>query len=177
MLKKIISGGQTGVDRAALDFAIAHGIVHGGWCPSGRRAEDGIIPAKYSLRETPETDPARRTEWNVRDADGTVIFSISAMLSGGSRLTGELARRGGKPWLHLARERDAAAAAALLPEFVSRHRIRVLNIAGPRHSEEPEAAAFALEVLEQFAREFLGGDRFSATVSARSRRPRRSRRR
>jgi hypothetical protein len=68
---KVISGGQTGADRAGLDFAMAQGIAHGGWCPRGRLAEDGTIPARYQLEETPEADYAQRTEWNVRDADGT----------------------------------------------------------------------------------------------------------
>lgn len=78
---RIISGGQTGADRAALDFAIAHDIPHGGWCPSGRLAEDGRIPSRYQLRETPSPDYAQRTEWNVRDSDGTVIFSSEDTLT------------------------------------------------------------------------------------------------
>jgi predicted Rossmann-fold nucleotide-binding protein len=72
----IISGGQTGADRAALDFAIEHGIPHGGWCPRGRIAEDGPIPLCYSLRETPSRRYAQRTEWNVRDSHATVVFTI-----------------------------------------------------------------------------------------------------
>ena len=103
MLQKIISGGQTGADRAALDFAIARGIPHGGWCPRGRLAEDGTIPALYQLSETPGPDHAQRTEWNVRDSDGTVIFSIAPALTGGSRETAELARQHQKPCLHLVR--------------------------------------------------------------------------
>jgi predicted Rossmann-fold nucleotide-binding protein len=79
---KIISGGQTGADRAALDFAIKHGMPHGGWCPQGRIAEDGPIDAKYQLHETPSADYVQRTEWNVRDSDGTVIFSVGKELSG-----------------------------------------------------------------------------------------------
>src|SRR4051812_1170847 len=101
-LAKIISGGQTGADRAALDFAIARGLAHGGWCPKGRIAEDGIIPHRYGLVETPEADPAQRTEWNVRDADGTVLFSIGETLRGGSEKTERFAIQYHKPWLHLA---------------------------------------------------------------------------
>src|SRR4051794_26180413 len=89
----IISGGQTGADRAALDFAIAHGLSHRGWCPRQRRAEDGIIPAQYVLQETPSGHYSQRTEWNVRDSDATVVFSIKPRLTGGTRLTFELARR------------------------------------------------------------------------------------
>jgi hypothetical protein len=84
LILKIISGGQTGADRAALDFAIKHRISHGGWCPKGRRSEDGTIPSQYQLQETPSTNYLQRTEWNVRDSDGTVIFSISEHLTGGS---------------------------------------------------------------------------------------------
>ena len=76
MIEKIISGGQTGADCAALDFAIEHGIPHGGWCPGGRLAEDGPIDARYQLKETPSANYTQRTEWNVRDSDGTVVFSI-----------------------------------------------------------------------------------------------------
>lgn len=146
--ERIVSGGQTGVDRAALDFAIRHGVPHGGWCPAGRWAEDGPIGESYALRETPDSDCAQRTEWNVRDSDGTVIFTVAAHLSGGSALTQRLAIRYGKPCLHLARSRDAATAVAHLRDFIRRERIRVLNVAGPRWSVEPAAAEFATEVLE-----------------------------
>src|SRR5687768_1765349 len=79
---KIISGGQTGADRAALDFAIAHGLGHGGWCPRGRRAEDGPIPDRYRLRETAEADYAVRTRENVMDSDATLIFSVAKAIRG-----------------------------------------------------------------------------------------------
>src|SRR4051812_41309778 len=105
----IISGGQTGADRAALDFVIEHGLSHGGWCPRQRRAEDGVLLAKYLLHETPSSHYSQRTEWNLRDSDATVVFSIKARLTGGSRLTFELAKRLGKPVLHLSRvEADVA---------------------------------------------------------------------
>ena len=73
----ILSGGQTGADRAALDFAIEYGLPHGGWCPRGRLAEDGPIDERYELTETPSHRYAQRTEWNVRDSDATVVFSIA----------------------------------------------------------------------------------------------------
>jgi Circularly permutated YpsA SLOG family len=149
MLLKIISGGQTGADRAALDFAIARGIPHGGWCPRGCLAEDGAIPARYHLRETPDSDYSQRTEWNVRDSDGTVIFSIAPTLSGGSRQTADLAQRYQKPCFHLSRERDSATAPGKLRDFLASHDIQTLNVAGPRQSEAPEVAAFTAEVLEQ----------------------------
>lgn len=90
-VEKIISGAQSGADRAALDFAIAHRIPHGGWCPRGRKAEDGTIDPRYELQETPNSSYIQRTEWNTRDSDGTVVFSIAPVLSGGSKKTVALA--------------------------------------------------------------------------------------
>ncbi len=154
VLQKIVSGGQTGADRAALDFAVAHGIPHGGWCPRGRLAEDGTIPARYHLAETPSPDYAQRTEWNVSDSDGTVIFSVTSALAGGSKQTAEFAHQHRKPWLHLSRERDGPAAAAKLRDFLIRNAISTLNVAGPRQSQEPEAATFTRETLEQWHSNF-----------------------
>ena len=150
VLQKIISGGQTGADRAALDFAIARGIPHGGWCPRGRLAEDGAIPGRYQLSETPDSDFSRRTEWNVRDSDGTVIFSIAPALAGGSRQTAKLAQRYQKPCLLLSRERDGETAAGKLRDFLAGQGIKVLNVAGPRQSQEPEVGRFTIETLEQW---------------------------
>jgi hypothetical protein len=165
----IISGGQTGADRAALDFAIEHGISHGGWCPRGRLAEDGSIPARYELTETPSRKYAQRTEWNVRDSDATALFTIGPQVSGGTALAFELARRFSKPTLHISRDaidarnansavaaectaaaKEAAAneAAANLRQFLDKREIRQLNIAGPRASLEPEIAEFVCRVLQ-----------------------------
>ncbi len=146
---RIVSGGQTGADRAALDFALAHDLPHGGWCPQGRGAEDGAIPARYQLQATPSPDPAQRTEWNVRDADATVIFSVAKELTGGSKQTAVFAQRYKKAWLHLSRERDGSQAQARLIAFLEAHRPAVLNIAGPRQSTEPLVAAFVTHVLEE----------------------------
>ena len=146
-VERIVSGGQTGVDQAALDFAIAHSITHGGWCPRGRLAEDGQIQSCYELRETPEPSYPQRTEWNVRDSDGTVIFTDAPELTGGCALTRRLALRHRKPWLHLSQVRDGATAATRFLEFIQRHQIKVLNVAGPRFSTEPSARAFAMQVL------------------------------
>src|SRR6266542_4186564 len=93
IVERIVSGGQTGADRTALDWAIAHGVPHGGWCPKGRKAEDGPIDARYELVETTSSDYLQRTEWNVRDSDGTVVFSIATMLTGGSKKTVDLAHK------------------------------------------------------------------------------------
>jgi hypothetical protein len=148
-VQRIVSGGQTGADRAALDFAIAHGIPHGGWCPRGRLAEDGALERCYELRETPDEEYPQRTEWNVRDSDGTVIFSIAPELSGGSKLTAELAAELAKPYLHVSAVRDGANAPVRLRAFVAEHHIRVLNVAGPRASNEPAVARFVIETLEE----------------------------
>ena len=106
-IEKIVSGGQTGADRAGLDWAMARGIEHQGWCPAGRKAEDGAIPSEYRLRETGSGNYLVRTRWNVRDSDATAIFSIKSTLTGGSLATQRYARTMGKPCIHIAR--DAAA--------------------------------------------------------------------
>jgi hypothetical protein len=144
---KIVSGGQTGADRAALDWALRHGVPHGGWCPQGRLAEDGVISARYKLKETPDADYAQRTERNVRDAEATVIFSVRRELSGGTWLTGQLALELGKPCLRLHRGLGVQRAAERLRVFLRSHRVRVLNVAGPRLSQEPEIGAFVQAVL------------------------------
>ena len=148
MIQKIISGGQTGADRTALDWAIWHDIPHGGWCPKGRKAEDGPIGSKYLLKETPTSNFPQRTEWNVRDSDGTVIFSLAPALTGGSKKTAAFAIKHKKPWLHIYRDGQYDAAELLL-RFISDHRIKILNVAGPRASKEPQIAAFVKKVLEE----------------------------
>jgi len=131
-----------------LDFAIAHGIPHGGWCPSGRLAEDGRIDLRYELKETPSIACEERTEWNVRDSDGTVVLSIEATLSGGARATVGFAHQHEKPVLHLSLGVGATPPEQALLRFIREHRIRVLNVAGPRASSEPAVAGFVREVLE-----------------------------
>jgi hypothetical protein len=145
---KLVSGGQTGADRAALDWAVTNGLAHGGWCPKGRKAEDGTIARRYALSETPTDSYVERTEWNVRDSDGTVILSLSDSLTGGSKRTAELAEQYGKPWLHICKQ-SRADAGERLRQFVSSHDIRVLNVAGPRASTEPDVGDFVRDVLDQ----------------------------
>jgi hypothetical protein len=147
-IRKIISGGQTGADRAALDFAIEHSIPHGGWCPAGRLAEDGKIHRRYRLKQTPSSVPAQRTEWNVRDADATVIFSIRRTLSGGSKLTQEFARSFQKSCLQLSRTADSKTAPRKLRRFLKKHSVQILNVAGPRLSSEPNIAIFTSQTLK-----------------------------
>lgn len=146
-IKKIISGAQSGADRAALNFAIQHGIPHGGWCPHGRKAEDGVIPRRFLLQETPSRGYLQRTQWNLRDSDATVIFSIAVRLKGGSRKTAQFARQQRKPCLHLAAQKSGSDHAAALRQFIRQHRIRVLNVAGPRKSQEPAVGRFVARVM------------------------------
>lgn len=147
LLAKIVSGGQTGADRAGLDWALAHGLPAGGWCPQGRRAEDGSIPDRYPLEETPSEDYAERTLWNVRDSDGTALFTVSPVLSGGSRLTAEEAARLRKPWIHL--HAGTPCRAEKLRAFLEEHRIGVLNIAGSRGRREPDVGRLVWLTLEE----------------------------
>ena len=146
---RIVSGGQTGVDRAALAWAIRRGVPYEGWCPKGRRAEDGTIPLRYKLRETPSARYFQRTAWNVRDSDATVIFSGSPRLLGGSRRTLELCRILGKPALRLASDLlTVSENAALLRTFLRRYRVGLLNVAGPRKSQEDRNDRFVQRVLD-----------------------------
>jgi Predicted Rossmann fold nucleotide-binding protein involved in DNA uptake len=131
---QIISGGQTGVDRAALDIAIELGIVHGGWCPRGRRAEDGCIPPGYRLRETNVTDYAERTRRNVEEADGTLILN-QGELQGGTEFTAQYAALLQKPLLIV--DLDQACSPDTLRNWLAVHQIHILNIAGPRESKSP----------------------------------------
>ncbi|MEA3213252.1 MAG: hypothetical protein QOE70_6309 [Chthoniobacter sp.] len=145
-VEKIVSGGQTGADRAALDWAISRNIPHGGWCPKGRLAEDGTIPSHYDLQEMPTKDYPRRTEQNVIDSDGTVIFTIKPLLAGGSMETAEFVVKHRKPLLHVhSHEPDAGKK---LADFVAQHQIKTLNVAGPRASGGPTIGEFVTKVLD-----------------------------
>jgi hypothetical protein len=144
----IVSGGQTGADRAALDFALRTGLPHDGWCPLGRIAEDGPLDTRYRLRETPTAKYDERTRWNVRDADATVLFTTRPELTGGTGLTAAIAAELGKPTLHLsAAEMGPLEAAVDLRQFLAHHNVERLNVAGPRASQDPEVAAYVEAVL------------------------------
>ena len=136
-IRKIVSGGQTGADRAALDFAIDNNIDHGGWCPEGRQAEDGVIRNKYRLTETPGSGYSRRTRRNVQDSDGTLILNLGK-LQGGTLATRILCRKLEKPCLLLqvddgVGEKEIASVSG----WIDRSNIRTLNVAGPRESKRP----------------------------------------
>jgi hypothetical protein len=147
----IVSGGQTGVDRAALDVARSLGLPCAGWCPAGRAAEDGPLPARHPLRETPSADPAQRTAWNVRDSDATLVLSFGAPRGGTARALAEAARLG-RPALELRLDGSPQGGPdpGAVREWLARHAVERLNVAGPRESEEPgvgEAAAAFLRRL------------------------------
>ena len=147
-VEKIVSGGQTGVDRAGLDAGLALGLAVGGWCPRGRRAEDGPIPPQYPLEETASAAYRVRTRMNVRDSDATLIL-CHGPLTGGTKLTASIARRMGRPLriADLSRRVQAPAAAA----WLRKHNAVRLNVAGPRESQAPgigaEARRFLMRVL------------------------------
>ncbi len=134
MISKIISGGQTGVDRAALDVALELGIACGGWCPKGRRAVDGVIPKKYPLMETATRAYNERTALNVRDSDGTLILN-QGPLQGGTAFTVRVAERLSSPCLLVDLEGPFDAKA--IAHWIEKERIRILNVAGPREEKCP----------------------------------------
>ena len=149
---KLISGGQTGVDRAALDVALKYGIECGGWCPAGRLDEFGRIPGHYPVQELTAGSFTEWTLQNVKDSDGTVII-YPGKLSGGTEQTVrfciELQR------LHQfidAAKHSAEDAARLIADFVRENKIDVLNVAGPRQSEWPEGYGYALRALDAFVK-------------------------
>lgn len=171
-LQKIVSGGQTGVDRGGLDAAIFLDIPHGGWCPRGRRAEDGRIPLIYQLRETPQRDYVARTEQNVIDSDGTVVL-FRGMISGGTELTCRLAKKHLRPLLCIDLDQAFDFDSDHMPirfnqsvfdfgddvdvgsedpserllRFLKYSSIEVLNIAGPRESGSPGIQKLAEQFL------------------------------
>ena len=149
-LVKIVSGGQTGVDQAALDVALDLGIACGGWCPRGRAAEDGVLAASYPLRETESSDYAERTRFNVRDSDATLVLTRGRP-SGGTALTLDFARMLGRSSLvvDLGSADDGAPDSA--GAWIEAEGVATLNVAGPRESTAPgihrEASSFLRELL------------------------------
>jgi hypothetical protein len=146
LVMRVISGGQTGVDRAALDWAIEHGIEHGGSCPRGRRAEDGAIPVRYRLNELGSASYRARTRENVNAADATPVLNVGP-LDGGAALTVRFAEQTRKPCIviDLAQPSAGRMVASWLPHL----RPRVLNIAGPRESKRPGVGRLARAALDE----------------------------
>jgi predicted Rossmann fold nucleotide-binding protein DprA/Smf involved in DNA uptake len=143
-VEKIVSGGQTGVDRAALDVALTLGIPCGGWCPKGRRAVDGIISDRYPLQETETSNYASRTRLNVRDSDGTLIINRGE-LDGGTAYTVELAAELEKPCLVV--NVDNSLAVGEIRRWLTNHQIRILNVAGPREEKRPGISGQTIKLL------------------------------
>ena len=148
MLKKIISGGQTGADQAALDVAIRLGIPYGGWIPKGRLTEEGRLDSKYKLKEMETTNYNKRTEQNVIDSDGTLIIS-HGKLTGGSDYTREMALLHHRPWLHIDLNKTGAfQAAGKIKSWITENEIEVLNVAGSRASKDPSIYQDTVDIIE-----------------------------
>lgn len=149
-LKKIISGGQTGVDRAALDAAIAFNFACGGWCPKGRKAEDGPIDARYPLKESLVEDYTQRTEWNVRDADATLILTWEKS-TGGTALTVDCAKKENKP--HIIIDLSSNPQVSAVIDWINKNQIHTLNVAGPRESKHLGVYNAAITFMEKLMRD------------------------
>lgn len=147
MLSKIISGGQTGADQAGLEAAIRLGIPHGGWIPKGRLTEDGPLPGRYNLQEMPTKSYPKRTVQNILDSDGTLVVS-HGKITGGTKLTVELAQKHGKPCLHMDLSAITSSyAVRMLQSWIADNGIRVLNVAGPRASKDPAIFEAVVDLL------------------------------
>lgn len=151
----IISGGQTGVDRAALDIAIETGIPHSGWCPQGRLAEDGTISDRYHLQETQDKDYKTRTRLNVQDSDGTLIIN-RGVLDGGTAITLRFAQDLKKPVLVINLEQQQIPGE--ISAWLSDQQIKVLNIAGPRESKRPGIYTESKKLLLKLLGQEIPGD-------------------
>jgi hypothetical protein len=152
IIQKIVSGGQTGVDRAALDVAMELGIPCGGWCPKGRLAMDGVIPSWYPLQETQSADYAERTRLNVLDSDGTLILNVGK-LTGGTAYTVDVASQNAKPFIVV--QIDASPDPGAVIDWITQHDIHALNVVGPRETEQAGihtlASDFLIQVLQRNA--------------------------
>ena len=146
-VQRIVSGGQSGVDRAALDVALNLGLDCGGWCPRGRRAEDGPIASRYPLVETESAGYPARTRRNVRDSDATLVITWGPA-SGGTRLTVSTALKQNRPLFVADLECDEAAELARARTWIAEVRPSTLNVAGPRESSRPGAYERAIEFLK-----------------------------
>lgn len=147
-LKKIVSGGETGVDRAALDAALSADFPCGGWVTGDRMAEDGAIPARYPLIPLPHGGYRQRTRLNVSDSDGSAILYVES-LKGGSRLTRNLCALLKRPYvlINASETPDPITAANKVLKFIEENNIETLNVAGPRASTWPGGYRFASDVV------------------------------
>jgi Circularly permutated YpsA SLOG family len=171
---KIISGGQTGVDRAALDVALKHGIDCGGWCPAGRLDEFGRIPEQYPVRELQEGGFRERTLQNVKDSDGTVVI-YSGEIGGGTEQTVRFCVELKQPYeLIDGSTISTQDGAKLIANFVRKNKIGILNVAGPRQSEWPEGYDYACRALDHYLNSITCRSRSTSKSRCRSRSKRQS---
>lgn len=148
LIEKIVSGGQTGADRAALDWALQRGVAHGGWCPKGRLASDGPLPERYLLRETESAGYRQRTKLNVRDSDATLIFN-TGVLDGGTLQTVRFAQTLGKPHFVVQIDEPAQESVAQrIRVWLTEGQFSVLNVAGPREEKRPGVYACVAVMLD-----------------------------
>lgn len=148
LIDKIVSGGQTGADRAALDWALQRGVAHGGWCPKGRLASDGPLPERYLLRETDSAGYRQRTKLNVRDSDATLIFN-TGVLDGGTLQTVRFAQTLGKPHFVVQIDEPAQESVAQrIRVWLTEGQFSVLNVAGPREEKRPGVYACVAVMLD-----------------------------
>ncbi|MHA3770600.1 putative molybdenum carrier protein [Verrucomicrobiota bacterium sgz303538] len=152
LLTKFISGGQAGAERAVLDWAIENQVEYGGWCPQGRRAEDGEISAEYALLETRTRNYAEAIEQNTRHSDATLIVTIGRKLDGALKHTIEVARRAHKPYLHLSKNLLLSDNAQQLRDFIQDKKVSSLHVTGTRASEESGIEEFVSALLTEFAK-------------------------
>lgn len=149
MVSKIVSGGQTGADLAALDFAIESGLEHGGWIPKGRLTEDGPLDGKYLLREMETDSYPKRTEKNVLESDATLVVSRGE-LGSGTELTVKMAKKHCKPFLHIDLDKMSMVYAVRMTKmWLVDNGIKCLNVAGPRASRDPEIYSLVYKLLKK----------------------------
>lgn len=167
MLERIISGGQTGADQGGLDAAIRLGCPHGGWCPAGRRSEDGPISLKYQLQEHAEWAYPPRTRQNIQESDGTLIFTAGEP-TGGSKLTASLCKELCKPCLHVdvglisGKVLDPDVAVDQIIDFIDVYGLKTINVAGSRESTVPGLQAMVAHLMWEVMTEMTGsGDPYS----------------
>jgi hypothetical protein len=160
--QKIISGGQTGVDQGALDFALSRGIECGGWCPKGRQSETGRIPEKYPVREVENEDYNERTRRNIQDSDATLLITVGNRMEAGTRLTLEWAQGVGKPIFHIDLAVQEESLENRIREVISwyeSHSINILNVAGNRESTAAGIQQNTFDILGRIFSPLVAGFR------------------
>ena len=156
MIERIVSGGQTGADQGGLDAAIALGLPHGGWCPANRRSEAGPIPERYLLQETTQWEYPMRTKYNVRETDGTVIFTVGEA-TGGSALTIKYCEENTRPYLHVDMGAlDESESVEAICDWIDVYSLHVINVAGSRESKEPGIQEAVCKVIMRVVEDMKG---------------------